>query len=40
MVANLGRAYVPMPPGRVIVASEPLSGTVLPPDVAVWIAAE
>jgi len=40
IVANLGRADVPLPPGRVIVASEPLSGAVLPPDVAVWIAAE
>ncbi|GAB3396875.1 glycoside hydrolase family 13 protein [Humibacter soli] len=38
VVANLGTASVPLPAGKVIVSSEPLSGSELPADTAAWLA--
>lgn len=38
VVANVGATPVALPAGRVIVASEPLSGADLPADTAVWLA--
>lgn len=37
VLANLGAASVPLPPGEVIVASGPLAGDALPVDTAVWV---
>lgn len=38
-LVNLGSAVVPLPPGRVLLASLPAAGE-LPPDVGVWLADE
>ena len=38
VLANLGKASVPLPAGDVIASSEPLEGDEVPTDVAVWIA--
>ena len=39
-IVNFGDDPLPLPPGRVLISSEPLSDRSLPRDVAVWIAAE
>ncbi len=39
VVANLGDALVPLPPGEIIASSEPLDPRVLPPDTTAWLAA-
>jgi alpha-glucosidase len=38
VVANVGSEPVPLPTGTVIASSEPLSGSILPPDTTAWIA--
>lgn len=38
VLANLGPRPIPLPAGRVLVASSPLDDGVLPPDTTVWIA--
>ncbi len=40
VVANLGDAPINLPPGRVLLASEPLDSATLPVDTAVWLAAD
>ncbi|QDZ16107.1 glycoside hydrolase family 13 protein [Humibacter ginsenosidimutans] len=37
VVANLGEASIALPDGEVVVSSEPLTGTDLPTDTAVWL---
>jgi alpha-glucosidase len=39
VVANLGTASVELPAGTVLVSSQPISGTSLPPDATAWISA-
>jgi hypothetical protein len=36
----MGDASVPLPAGRVLVASDELPGGLLPPDTAVWLISE
>jgi alpha-glucosidase len=36
-VTNFGTAPVPLPPGRVVVASAPVEGTALPGETTVWL---
>jgi alpha-glucosidase len=36
-VTNFGPEAAPMPAGSVLLASEPLSGDLLPPDTTAWI---
>ena len=38
VLANLGSEAIPLPEGRVLVASSPLDDGMLPPDTTVWIA--
>jgi alpha-glucosidase len=40
VVVNMGDASVPLPAGRVLVASDELPGGLLPPDTAVWLISE
>ncbi|MBN9179719.1 MAG: DUF3459 domain-containing protein, partial [Microbacterium sp.] len=40
VVANLGAAAVAVPSGRVLAASAPLGGGMLPPDTTVWVASD
>ncbi|MEX0795419.1 MAG: glycoside hydrolase family 13 protein [Acidimicrobiia bacterium] len=39
-IVNFGKDPLTLPPGRVLISSEPLSDRSLPQDVAVWIAGE
>lgn len=39
-IVNFGKDPLPLPPGRVLISSEPLSDRSLPQDVAVWIAGD
>src|SRR5690606_26359997 len=36
-VLNTSDAPVPLPPGEVLLASDPLEGGALPPDTAAWV---
>ncbi|WP_317229446.1 glycoside hydrolase family 13 protein [Clavibacter sp. MX14-G9D] len=40
VVANLGAAPVPLPEGRVLLASRPLDGDAVPSDTTVWLIAD
>ena len=40
VLANTGAAPVPLPPGQIVLSSEPLPGDLLPGDTTVWLLAE
>jgi len=40
LAANLGATDAPLPAhGEILLASEPISGSILPPDTAAWLSA-
>jgi len=38
VICNIGRTRIGLPPGELLLASEPLTGRSLPPDTTVWLA--